>query len=47
MEFIKTWEQCLGKKAKKYYCPMQTGDVPKTFADVDALPDSLGGSLTR
>ena len=42
MEFIKTLEQCLGKKAKKNYCPMQIGDVPKTFADVDDLIADVG-----
>jgi UDP-glucuronate 4-epimerase len=37
MEFIETLEKHLGKKAKKEYLPLQAGDVPKTYADVDDL----------
>lgn len=37
MEFIETLEKHLGKKAIKEYLPLQTGDVPKTYADVDDL----------
>ena len=35
--FIKTIEQAIGKKAIKRMYPMQPGDVPRTFADVDEL----------
>jgi UDP-glucuronate 4-epimerase len=35
MEFISTIEKCLGKEAKKYFLPMQPGDVPATYADID------------
>jgi UDP-glucuronate 4-epimerase len=35
--FIKTLEQAIGKKAIKRMYPMQPGDVPRTFADVDEL----------
>ena len=35
--FIKTLEQAIGKKAIKEMHPMQPGDVPRTFADVDEL----------
>ena len=37
LHFIETLEQCLGKKAVKNLLPMQPGDVPDTYADVDAL----------
>jgi UDP-glucuronate 4-epimerase len=36
-DFIATIEEALGKKAIKEMHPMQQGDVPKTFADVDEL----------
>jgi UDP-glucuronate 4-epimerase len=36
-DFITTIEQVLGKEAIKEMYPMQQGDVPKTFADVDEL----------
>lgn len=35
--FIETIETCLGKQAKKNWMPMQPGDVPATYADVDDL----------
>lgn len=35
--FIEVLEKVLGKAAKKYFLPMQPGDVHTTFADVDAL----------
>ena len=34
LEFIKTIEKNLNKKAKKNYLPLQPGDVPATFADI-------------
>ena len=37
MDFITEIENCLGKKAKKEYMPIQAGDVEKTWANVDAL----------
>lgn len=37
MDFIVTLEKCLGKEAKKEYCPMQPGDVYQTYADVSDL----------
>jgi len=37
MRYIEILEQCLGKTAEKNFLPMQKGDVPATFADVDAL----------
>ena len=36
-DFIATIEVALGKKAIKEMYPMQQGDVPRTFADVDEL----------
>ncbi|MCX6841819.1 MAG: NAD-dependent epimerase [candidate division WOR-3 bacterium] len=40
--FIEVIEQALGKKAVKNLLPMQPGDVPATFADVDALTRDVG-----
>ncbi len=37
MRFIEVLEQKLGKEAKKNFLPMQKGDVPATYADVDDL----------
>ena len=37
IKFIQVLEQCLGKKAKKKFLPIQKGDVVKTYADVDDL----------
>ena len=37
MRFIEILQDCLGKKATINYLPMQPGDVPATYADVDDL----------
>ena len=37
LHFIEVLEECLGKKAIKNLLPMQPGDVPDTYANVDAL----------
>ena len=37
LDFIKTIEQSLGKKAIKEMYPMQQGDVPRTFADISEI----------
>ena len=42
MKFIETLEDCLGKKANKNLLPMQSGDVPATYADVDDLIRDVG-----
>ena len=42
MEFINVLENCLGKKAKKNFLPIQPGDVPATYADVDDLMKDVG-----
>ena len=39
---IKLLEQALGKKALKTFLPMQPGDVPATYADVDDLIRDVG-----
>jgi UDP-glucuronate 4-epimerase len=41
-KFINVLEHCLGKKAKKKFLPLQPGDVPKTYADVDDLVKDVG-----
>ncbi|MDZ5459391.1 NAD-dependent epimerase [Azohydromonas lata] len=39
LEFIGCVEEALGRQADKRLLPMQDGDVPATFANVDALND--------
>lgn len=39
---IETLEKALGKTAEKNLLPMQPGDVPATYADVDALAHDVG-----
>ena len=41
MKLIETIENSLGKKAVKEMLPMQPGDVPRTYADVDALMNDV------
>jgi len=40
--FIITIEKAMGKLAMKEMYPMQQGDVPRTFADIDKLIDDIG-----
>ncbi|NJO80138.1 MAG: NAD-dependent epimerase [Cyanobacteria bacterium RM1_2_2] len=40
--FIEVIETTLGKSAQKQFLPMQPGDVPITFADVDELMRDVG-----
>ena len=40
--FISVIEEELGKKAVKEYLPMQPGDVPVTYADIDHSREELG-----
>ncbi|MDJ0843662.1 NAD-dependent epimerase [Crocosphaera sp.] len=40
--FIEVLEDCVGKKAIKEFLPMQPGDVPMTYANVDALIKDVG-----
>jgi UDP-glucuronate 4-epimerase len=42
MHFIEVLEDCLGKKAEKNLLPIQAGDVPATYADVDDLIRDIG-----
>jgi UDP-glucuronate 4-epimerase len=42
MHYIEVIEKCLGKKAEKKLLPLQPGDVPDTYADVQALIDDTG-----
>jgi UDP-glucuronate 4-epimerase len=42
LRVIETLERCLGCKAEKNLLPMQAGDVPETFADVDDLVRDVG-----
>ena len=42
MYFIEVLERCLGKKALKNLMPIQPGDVPATYADVDDLIRDVG-----
>jgi UDP-glucuronate 4-epimerase len=40
--FIECIENALGRKAKKNFLPLQPGDVPDSFADIDSLSDAVG-----
>ena len=42
MKYIEVLEQCLGKTAEKELLPLQPGDVPDTYADVEALVQDIG-----
>ncbi len=42
MTFIEVLEDCLGAKAVKNLLPLQPGDVPATYADIDDLSKDVG-----
>lgn len=42
MRYIEVLEECLGKKAEKNFLPLQDGDVPATYANVDDLVRDMG-----
>jgi len=42
MDYIEALEESLGKKAEKIFLPLQAGDVPATWADVDDLIRDTG-----
>lgn len=42
LDFIGNLEKCLGRKAEKHLLPLQPGDVPATYADVDDLMADVG-----
>jgi len=41
MDYIAALEKALGKKAEKEFLPLQAGDVPATYADVDDLVEQF------
>ena len=41
MDFITAIENALGKKIQKNMMPLQAGDVPATYANVDDLVQNL------
>jgi UDP-glucuronate 4-epimerase len=42
MRYIELIEQCLGRKATMKLLPLQVGDVPDTWADIDDLARDVG-----
>ena len=42
MHYIEVLEDCLGRKAEKNLLPLQPGDVPDTYADVQDLVRDVG-----
>lgn len=42
LRYIEVLEQCLGRRAKKNFLPMQAGDVPATYADTGDLVRDVG-----
>jgi len=42
LDYIETLEKYLGKTAEKELLPLQPGDVPDTYADVEALIQDVG-----
>ncbi len=42
LHFIGVLETALGKKAEKKLMPLQPGDVPATYADIDDLTRDVG-----
>jgi UDP-glucuronate 4-epimerase len=42
LKYIEVLEKCLGRTAKKNLLPMQPGDVPDTWADVEDLVSDIG-----
>jgi UDP-glucuronate 4-epimerase len=41
-DFIATIEKAIGRKAQKEFLDLQPGDVPATYADIDALIEDVG-----
>ncbi len=41
MDYIGALEKALGKEAKKEFLPIQPGDVPDTWANVDDLVEQF------
>jgi UDP-glucuronate 4-epimerase len=42
LDFIACIERALGRTAEKRFLPLQDGDVPATYADIDALREWVG-----
>ena len=42
LDFIAVLEKALGRTAKKELLPMQPGDVPESYADIEASRRDLG-----
>jgi len=42
LHYIEVLEQCLGRKAEKNLLPLQAGDVPDTWANIDDLTRDVG-----
>ncbi|WP_267354294.1 MULTISPECIES: NAD-dependent epimerase [unclassified Methylobacterium] len=42
LRLIEILEDCLGRSARKEFLPMQPGDVPATYADVEDLAAAVG-----
>jgi UDP-glucuronate 4-epimerase len=42
LDFIACIERALGRTAEKRFLPLQDGDVPATYADIDALNEWVG-----
>jgi UDP-glucuronate 4-epimerase len=42
LRYIEVLEECLGRRAQKNLLPMQPGDLPDTYADVEALARDVG-----
>ncbi len=42
LTFIEVIEKIMGKSAQKIFLPMQPGDIPRTYADVDELIQDIG-----
>ncbi len=40
--YIEVLEECLGRKAERNLLPLQPGDVPDTYADIDDLVNEFG-----
>ena len=41
MDYIAALEKALGKTAEKEFLPLQAGDVPATYANVDDLVEQF------
>lgn len=42
LRFIEVLEECIGKKTDKNMLPLQPGDVPETYADIEDLEKAVG-----